>query len=91
MDEIAKCRRQVMHAGINKTLWPTIVGEWVPLDREEACLYKFKTERDITSIGSLRRRSTLKGEMPVFMQPQYEVSMFINHAMNIHHYGITEL
>jgi hypothetical protein len=90
MEEIAKGRRQFMHAGINKTLWPTIVGEWVPLDREEACLYKFKTERDITSIGSLR--STAKGEMPVFMRQRYEVPMVINHAMDyIHCYGTTEL
>jgi hypothetical protein len=91
LEEIAKGRRQFMHAGINKTLWPMIVGEWVPLDREEARLYKFKTERDITSIGSLRK-SAAKGEMPMFMQQRYEVSMFINHAMNhIHHYGTTEL
>jgi hypothetical protein len=91
MEEITKGRRQFMHAGINKTLWPTIVGEWVPLDCEEARLYKFKTERDITSIGSLRR-STAKGEVLVFMQQRYEVFMFINHAMNhIHRYGTTEL
>jgi len=91
MKEIAKGRRQFMCAGINKTLWPTIVGEWVPLDREEACHYKFKTQRDITSIGSLRR-STAKGEMPVFMRQQYEVPMVINHAMDyIHCYGTTEL
>jgi hypothetical protein len=91
LEEIAKGCRQFMHAGINKTLWPTIVGEWVPLDMEEARLYKFKTERDITSIGSLRK-SAAKGEMPMFMQQRYEVSMFINHVMNhIHHYGTTEL
>jgi len=91
MKEVAKGCRQFMHAGINKTLWPRIVGEWVPLDSEQSRLYKFKTERDITSIGSLRR-SAAKGEMPVFMQQRYEVSMFINHAMDhIHHYGTTEL
>ncbi len=91
LEEIAKGHRQFMHAGINKTLWPTIVGEWVPLDENQSCLYKFKTERDITSIRSLRR-STAKGEMLVFMQQQYEVSMFINHAMShIHRYGTIEL
>jgi len=90
-EEIKKNCSQFMHAGINKTFWPTIVGEWVPLDMEQSCLYKFKTERDITSIGSLRR-STAKGEMPSFMQQRYEVSMFINHSMNhIHHYGTTTL
>jgi hypothetical protein len=91
MEETAKGYRQFMHAGINKTLWSTIVGEWVPLDSEQSCLYKFKIERDITSIGSLRR-SSAKGEMHVFMQQRYEVSMFINHAMDhIHHYGTTKL
>jgi hypothetical protein len=52
MEEIAKGHRQFMHVGINKTLWPTIVGEWVTLDREQFHLYKFKIERNITSIGS---------------------------------------
>jgi len=91
MEEITKGCRQFMHAGINKTLWPTIVGEWVPLDKEQCRLYKFKVEREIASIGSLRR-STAKGERHVFMQQRYEVKMFINHAMShIHHYGTTEL
>jgi hypothetical protein len=91
MEEITKDCRQFMHAGINKTLWPTIVGEWVPLDKKQCCLYKFKVERKIISIGSLKRSIT-KGERPVFMQQQYEVSMFINHAMShIHHYGTIEL
>jgi hypothetical protein len=72
----ARGKRQFIHAGINKTLWPTIVGKWFPLDREEACLYKFKTDRDIHSIGSLMR----------FMQQKYEVLFVINHAMSHIHY-----
>ncbi len=80
-----------MHVGMNKTLWSTIIGKWVPLDREEACLHKFKTKRNIISIVSLRR-SNAKGKMPKFMQHRYEVSMFINHAMtHTHCYGTIEL
>ncbi|CAM6045591.1 unnamed protein product [Sphagnum compactum] len=75
-------KRQFIHAGINKTLWPTIVGKWFPLDREEARLYKFKADRDIHSIGSLMR----------FMQQKYEVPFVINHAMShIHYYEDIEL
>jgi hypothetical protein len=64
--EIAKGPRQFMHAKMNKTLWPTIIGKWVPLSREETCLYKFKTERNIISIVSLKR-SNEKGKMHEFM------------------------
>jgi hypothetical protein len=52
---------------MNKILWLTNIGKWVPLDREEACLYKFKTEQDILSIVSLSR-SNAKGKIPKLMQ-----------------------
>jgi len=82
VDVKARGKRQFIHAGINKTLWPTIVGKWFPLDREEARLYIFKTDRDIYSIGSLMR----------FMQQRYEVLFVINHAMShIHYYEDKEL
>ncbi|CAM6066784.1 unnamed protein product [Sphagnum tenellum] len=76
VDVKARGKRQFIHASINKTLWPTIIGKWFPLDREEARLYKFKTDRDIHSIGSLMR----------FRQQKYEVLFFINHAMSHIHY-----
>ncbi len=56
-----------MHVNMNKILWLTNIGKWVPLDREEACLYKFKTEQDILSIVSLSR-SNAKGKIPKLMQ-----------------------
>jgi hypothetical protein len=68
----ARGKREFISAGINKTLWPTIVGKWFPLDREEARSYIFKTDRDIYSTGSLMR----------FMQQRYEVPFVINHAMS---------
>jgi hypothetical protein len=73
----ARGKRQFIHVGINKTLSPTIVGKWFPLDREEVRSYIFKTDRDIYSIGSLTR----------FMQQRYEVPFVIKHAMShIHHH-----
>ncbi|KAH8973309.1 hypothetical protein BDL97_01G039300 [Sphagnum fallax] len=82
VDVKGRGKRQFIHAGINKTLWPTIVGKWFPLDREEARLYIFKTNRDIHSIGSLMR----------FMHQRYEVPFVINHAMShIHYYEDKEL
>jgi hypothetical protein len=87
----ARGKRQFIHAGINKTLWPTIVGKWFPLDREEARLYIFKTDRDIHSIGSLMRLHA-NMENPMFMQQRYEVPFVINHAMShIHYYEDKEL
>jgi len=76
VDVKARGKRQFIHAGINKTLWPTIVGEWFPLDREEARSYIFKTDRDIYCIGSLMS----------FMNQRYEVPFVINHAMSHIHY-----
>jgi hypothetical protein len=82
VDVKARGKRQFINAGINKTLWPTIVGKWFPLDTEEARLYIFKADRDIYSIGSLMR----------FMQQRYEVLFVINHAMShIHYYKDKEL
>jgi hypothetical protein len=82
VDVKARGKRQFIDAGINKTFWPTIVGKWFPLDREEARSYIFKTKRDIHSIGSLMR----------FMPQRYEVPFFINHAMShIHYYEDKEL
>jgi len=87
----ARGKRQFIHAGINKTVWPTIVGKWFPLDREEARLYIFKTDRDIYSIGSLMRLH-VNMEKPMFMQQRYEVPFVINHAMShIHYYEDKEL
>ncbi|KAH9574106.1 hypothetical protein CY35_01G038000 [Sphagnum magellanicum] len=87
----ARGKRQFIHAGINKTIWPTIVGKWFPLDREEARLYIFKTDRDIHSIGSLMRLH-VNMEKPMFMQQRYEVPFVINHAMShIHYYEDKEL
>jgi hypothetical protein len=40
---MARGQRQFINAGISKTLWPSIVGKWIPLDREEARFYSFKT------------------------------------------------
>jgi hypothetical protein len=91
VDVKARGKRQFIHAGINKTLWPTIVGKWFPLDREEARLYIFKTDRDIHSIGSLMRlHANMK--KPMFMQQKYEVPFVLNHAMShIHYYEDKEL
>jgi len=91
VDVMARGQRQFIRAGISKTLWPAIVGNWIPLDREEARFYTFKTNRNIYSIGGLRR-SHAKRKEPMFMQQRYEVPFFINHAMShIHYYENTEL
>ncbi len=91
VDVMARGQRQFIGAAIRKTLWPSIIGKWIPLDREEACLYTFKTYRNIYSIGSLRRSHGERKE-PVFMRQRYEVLFFINHAMShIHRYENTEL
>jgi hypothetical protein len=92
VDVIPRGQKQFMRAGISKTLWPSIIGKWIPLDREDACLYTFKTERNIYSIRSLRRSHAKKKEPILFMQQRYEVPFFINHAMShIHYYENTEL
>jgi hypothetical protein len=86
MDVMAGGQKQFTHAGISKTFRPAIVGNWIPKDEDEHCLYKFKTNRNIYSIGNLRRSHAEKKE-PMFMQQRYEVPFFINHAMShIHHY-----
>jgi hypothetical protein len=76
VDVKARGKVHFIHAGINNTFSPTIVGKWFPLDREEARLYIFQTNRDIHSIGSLMR----------FMNQRYEVLFVINHAMSHIHY-----
>jgi len=92
VDVMARGQKQFIRAGISKTLWPSIVGKWIPLDREEACLYTFKTDQNIYSIGSLRRSHAERKEPILFMQQRYEVPFFINHAMShIHYYENTEL
>jgi len=91
VDVRARGQRQFIHAGISKTLCPSIIGELIPLDREEACFYSFKTYRNIYSIGSLMR-SLAKWKKPMFIQQRYEVFFYINHAMShIHYYEDTEL
>ncbi|CAK9189708.1 unnamed protein product [Sphagnum troendelagicum] len=92
VDVMPRGQKQFMRAGISKTLWPSIIGKWIPLDREDACLYTFKTERHIYSIRSLRRSHAARKEPILFMQQRYEVPFFINHAMShIHYYENTEL
>jgi hypothetical protein len=76
VDVKARGKIHFIHASINNTFSPTIVGKWFPLDREEARLYIFQTNRDIHSIGSLMR----------FMNQRYEVLFLINHAMSHIHY-----
>ncbi len=91
-DVIASGERQFIHAGISKTLWPSIIGEWIPLDTAEACEYTFKTDRNIYSIRSVRRSIERRKEPILFMQQKYEVPFLINHAMShIHCYKNTEL
>jgi hypothetical protein len=77
-------------AGICRTLSPTIVGEWDALDMDDACLYNFKTERDLMSIGDLMQ-SFASWKVP-YMRQRYQVPFFINHAMtHIGAYGTTVL
>jgi hypothetical protein len=76
VDVKARGKIHFIHAGINNTFSPTIVGKWFPLDREEARLYIFQTNRDIHSIGSWRK----------FKNQRYEVLFLINHAMSHIHY-----
>jgi len=88
---MARGQRQFINAGISKILWPSIIGKWIPLDREEARFYSFETYRNIYSIRSLRM-SHAKREEPMFMQQKYGVFFYINHAMShIHCYENTEL
>ncbi len=42
-------QRQFINAGISKILWPSIIGKWIPLDREEARFYSFETYRTFHS------------------------------------------
>ncbi len=91
VDVMARGQKQFICAGISKILRPSIVGNWIPLDQDEECLYTFKTDRDIYSIGSVRR--SIEREEPIpFMQQRHEVPLYINHAMShIHHYEDTKL
>jgi hypothetical protein len=84
-------KKQFINAGISNTLRPAIVGNWIPKDENEHCLYKFKTNRNIYSIGNLMSSHAEKKE-PMFMEQRYEVPFFINHAMShIHHHKNKEL
>jgi hypothetical protein len=83
--------RQFINAGISKTLWPSIIGEWIPLDTADACGYTFKTDRNIYSIRSVRRSIERRKEPILFMQQRYKVPFLINHAMShVHRYKNTE-
>jgi len=91
VDVKARGQRQFIRAGISKTLSPSIIGKWIPLDREEARFYSFETYRNIYSIGSLET-SHAKRKEPLFMQQRYGVLFYINHAMShIHYHEDTEL
>jgi hypothetical protein len=91
-DVIASGERQFIHAGISKTLWPSIIGEWIPLDTADACEYRFKTYRNIYSIRSVKRSIERGEEAIFFMKQKYEMPFLINHAMShIHCYKDTEL
>lgn len=75
-------------AGICRTFWPTIVGEWDALDMDDTCLYNFKTERNLMSIGDLMQ-SFAAWKVP-YMSQRYQVPFYINHAMtHLGGYGIT--
>ncbi len=77
-------------AGICRTLSLTIVGEWDALDMDDACLYNFKTERDLMSVGDLMQ-SFAAWKVP-YMRQRYQVPFYINHAMtHIGGYGRTVL
>jgi hypothetical protein len=91
-DLMASGERQFIHAGISKTLWPSIIGEWIPLDTADTCEYRFKTDRNIYSIRSVKRSIERRKKPILFMQQKYEVPFFINHAMShIHCYKNTKL
>jgi hypothetical protein len=91
-DVMASGERQFIHAGISKTLWPSIIGEWIPLDTADACEYRFKTYRNIYSIRSVKRSIERRKEPIFFMKQKYEMPFLINRAMShIHYYKDTEL
>ncbi len=91
-DVMASGERQFIHAGISKTLWPSIIGEWIPLDTADACEYRFKTYRNIYSIRSVKRSIERRKEPIFFMKQKYEMPFLINHAMShIHCYKDTVL
>ncbi|KAH8973335.1 hypothetical protein BDL97_01G041100 [Sphagnum fallax] len=91
-DVMTSGERQFIHAGISKTLRPSIIGEWIPLDTADACLYTFKTYRNIYSIRSVRRWMERREEGFFFLKQKYEMPFLINHAMShIHCHKDTEL
>ncbi len=66
------------------------MGEWDALDMDDACLYNFKTERNLMSIGDLKQ-SFAAWKVP-YMSQRYQVPFYINHAMtHIGGYGTTVL
>jgi hypothetical protein len=73
-------RTELLDLKIGDTVWPTIIGEWDALDMSKKCRYNFKTRRDITSITGLRQ-SRGNGEEPQSILQQYEVPLWVNHAM----------
>ncbi len=70
--------RQLIALGIGGTFAPTIMGEWDALDESRRCKYRFKTQRDISSIESLRQS---RGRDPQCIQQRYKVPLWVNHAM----------
>ncbi|KAH9555449.1 hypothetical protein CY35_08G114700 [Sphagnum magellanicum] len=70
--------RQLIALGIGGTFAPTIIGEWDALDESRRCKYRFKTQRDISSIESLRQS---RGRDPECIQQRYKVPLWVNHAM----------
>ncbi len=70
--------RQLIAFGIGGTFAPTIIGEWDALDESRRCEYTFKTQRDISSIESLRLS---RGRDPQCIQQQYKVPLWVNDAM----------
>jgi hypothetical protein len=88
---LLKNRKQFLHSGTCRTFWPTIIGEWDALDMDETCMYSFKTERDITSVKDLMKSNDARN-IPYYMRQQYQVPLYINHAMtHIHCYEMTTL
>jgi len=73
-------RTELLDLKIGDTVWPTIIGEWDALDMSRKCRYNFTTRRDITSIKGLRQ-SHRNGEELQYIQQQYVVPLWVNHAM----------
>jgi len=73
-------RTELLDFDIGDTVCPIIIGEWDVLDMSRKCRYNFKTSRDITSIQDIRQ-SHRHGEELQYIQQQYVVPLWVNHAM----------